>query len=67
MTHDHLMNSRPEPATERATTGTTPRPAAARQLDVRELLGPARAVDLVHGSERYRLQLTRLNKLILTK
>jgi hemin uptake protein HemP len=40
---------------------------AARPLDSAELLGGARRVEIRHNGEVYRLQETRLGKLILTK
>lgn len=43
------------------------KPAAERVIDARELLGPYREIVIVHAGQRYRLQLTRQNKLILTK
>ena len=43
-------------------TGTTP-----GVLESRALLGEAREVIIRHGSETYRLKLTRHDKLILTK
>ncbi|MGE3781904.1 MAG: hemin uptake protein HemP [Alphaproteobacteria bacterium] len=39
----------------------------ARVVSSRDLLGQARELIIVHGGERYRLLLTRSNKLILTK
>jgi len=36
-------------------------------LDSRDLLGGARLVEISHNGEIYRLQATRLGKLILTK
>lgn len=39
----------------------------ARVVSSRDLLGEARELVIVHGGERYRLLLTRSNKLILTK
>ena len=40
---------------------------AAGPLDSAELLGGARSVEIRHNGEIYRLQKTRLGKLILTK
>ncbi len=37
------------------------------EIDVQELLGDAKEVTLLHGSERYRLRITANDKLILTK
>jgi hemin uptake protein HemP len=45
------------------TTGELPAPA----VSSRELLGESRELVIVHGSERYRLLVTKSNKLILTK
>ena len=36
-------------------------------IDVAELMGHRREIELVHNGERYRLRRTRLDKLILTK
>lgn len=44
-----------------------PAEAAAREIPVSELLQGARRVIIRHGDKRYVLQLTRQNKLILTK
>lgn len=38
-----------------------------RRLHSRELLAGAREIEIVHGSQCYRLRLTSLGKLILTK
>lgn len=38
-----------------------------RTLDSRELLGSCQEIVIVHQGQRYRLRLTRQNKLILTK
>jgi hemin uptake protein HemP len=47
----------------------TPQPLSRTQplLDSRELLRGARLVEISHNGEIYRLQATRLGKLILTK
>ena len=42
-------------------------PAPPRVVDVRELLRGRNEVVLQHGSQRYRLRITRAGKLILTK
>jgi hemin uptake protein HemP len=42
-------------------------PAAARPLASEELLQGARSVEIIHNGLVYRLQATRLGKLILTK
>jgi hemin uptake protein HemP len=38
-----------------------------RRLNSRELLGASKEIEIVHGSQCYRLRLTSLGKLILTK
>jgi len=51
-------------------TAGVPHPPPSRQqppLDSRELLRGARLVEISHNGEIYRLQATRLGKLILTK
>jgi hemin uptake protein HemP len=40
---------------------------ADNSIDTRELFIGTREVTITHGGERYRLRLTALNKLILTK
>ena len=55
------MSSRPTPPLVARET------EAPRRLHSHELLGSAREVEIVHGSQRYRLRLTSLGKLILTK
>lgn len=40
---------------------------AVRTVTSEQLFGPAREVRIEHQGERYRLRLTRLGKLILTK
>jgi hemin uptake protein HemP len=60
---------------EGRTTGTGPSPTAAprtialpdNRIDSRELFVNTREITITHGSETYRLRLTALNKLILTK
>ena len=44
-----------------------PAPREPRRLDSRDLLGGQTVVLIDHGGETYRLQATRLGKLILTK
>jgi hemin uptake protein HemP len=41
--------------------------APSRRLYSRDLLGSGKEVEIVHGSQCYRLRLTALGKLILTK
>jgi hemin uptake protein HemP len=41
--------------------------APRRRVSSQELLGTAREIEIVHGSQCYRLRLTSLGKLILTK
>lgn len=48
------------------TPPTPPRPPV-RRIEVKELLGGAREVVLLHAREEYRLRLTSNGKLILTK
>jgi hemin uptake protein HemP len=48
-----------------APTPASPQPT--RRLSSRELLGAGKEVEIVHGSQCYRLRLTSLGKLILTK
>ncbi len=43
------------------------RAATPRELDSRDLLGGARELLIRHNGENYRLRVTRLGKLILTK
>jgi hemin uptake protein HemP len=38
-----------------------------KRLNSRELLGASKEIEIVHGSQCYRLRLTSLGKLILTK
>ncbi len=38
-----------------------------REIDVRDLIGDAKEVILLHAGERYRLRITANDKLILTK
>lgn len=61
---------RAAPAPQRNTTaGVTSRPpdTALRRIDSRELLGTAQEVEISHTGRIYRLRLTALGKLILTK
>ena len=53
----------PAPATPRSGDAAPP----ARRLSSAELLGPARELEIAHGDALYRLRLTSLGKLILTK
>ena len=46
---------------------TEDRSGGAPVVSSRDLLGDAREVIILHGCERYRLLVTRSNKLILTK
>lgn len=50
-----------EPPNPEHRSGTAP------VVSSRDLLGDARELIIVHGGERYRLLVTRSNKLILTK
>lgn len=47
--------------------GKAPAAQTPREIDLREILGEATEIMIRHGVERYRLRLTRQNKLILTK
>jgi len=47
--------------------GTRPADAHTRRLSSTELLGSARELEISHGDALYRLRLTSLGKLILTK
>lgn len=38
-----------------------------REIDLRDLMGTAREIALIHNGERYRLRITAGGKLILTK
>jgi hemin uptake protein HemP len=60
--------------TARATPVTTPPHEACappaplqRRVHSHELLGASREIEILHGSQRYRLRVTSLGKLILTK
>lgn len=59
----HTGVAAPEPARVVRPQATPARPA----VDSQALLGGARSVDIVHQGAVYRLQATRLGKLILTK
>jgi hemin uptake protein HemP len=50
-----------------ARSATVPAAAPVRRLDSQQLLGASREVEIIHGSQCYRLRLTSLGKLILTK
>ena len=52
-----------DPEAHQETAGGFPAPA----VSSRELLGGGRELVILHGSERYRLLVTKSNKLILTK
>lgn len=43
------------------------RQAAPKVIDLRELMGSAQEIQLLHGGELYRLRVTKAKKLILTK
>ena len=47
--------------------GTAPAMSALRRVNSDELLGGARELEIAHGDALYRLRLTALGKLILTK
>jgi hemin uptake protein HemP len=48
-------------------TSSSAQDAPPRRLSSRELLGASKEIEIVHGSQCYRLRLTSLGKLILTK
>lgn len=52
---------------QRPSERAAPVPAGGTELESGALLGERREIVIRHGAERYRLRLTRLNKLILTK
>ena len=52
-----------DPETDKESPGGSAAPA----VSSRDLLGDRRELLILHGGERYRLLLTRSNKLILTK
>ena len=52
-----------DPGAHKESAGGCPAPAVCS----RDLLGTGRELVIVHGSERYRLLVTKSNKLILTK
>lgn len=54
-------------ATALAMPTPTPLPHPARRWHSADLFGAARDIEIVHGASVYRLRLTSLNKLILTK
>ena len=57
------MRNASDPEPHHETAGGLPAPA----VSSRELLGGGRELVILHGSERYRLLVTKSNKLILTK
>lgn len=64
------MHSSPAPAahgTPAKASGTAAAGSRAQPLDSGELLRGQRVVEITHNGELYRLQATRLGKLILTK
>ena len=54
-------------ATDRPEPSPQPRPASPPAIDARELFRGAREVWIEHAGVRYRLRITRRNKLILQK
>ncbi|MET3604211.1 hemin uptake protein HemP [Sphaerotilus sulfidivorans] len=50
-----------------ASSGVGPAQPSAPRLSSRDLLGPAREVEIEHEGMLYRLRVTALGKLILTK
>lgn len=61
------MRAAPVSAPRSAANVGLPAEGPRRRVDSRELLGPGRELEIVHGSACYRLRLTSLGKLILTK
>lgn len=63
------LPSTPPGPTTAAEAGGQPRhaPAPPRRIDSSDLFGPDRQLEITHGSAVYRLSLTSLGKLILTK
>jgi hemin uptake protein HemP len=57
----------PRPLPPRAAPPAGGEAAPSRRLYSRDLLGSGKEVEIVHGSQCYRLRLTALGKLILTK
>jgi hemin uptake protein HemP len=57
----------PRPMPPRAAPPAGSDEARPRRLHSHELLGSGKEVEIVHGSQCYRLRLTSLGKLILTK
>lgn len=55
----------PDPST--SAPSTTRHPAVPRRVDSRELFGDGRLLEIAHAGAVYRLSLTALGKLILTK
>jgi hemin uptake protein HemP len=60
----HRKHALPAPVAREA---ATPADAHTRRLSSTELLGSARELEISHGDALYRLRLTSLGKLILTK
>jgi hemin uptake protein HemP len=54
------------PREDRATLDSPPAPPA-RRISSHALMGNGREVEILHGTQLYRLRLTSLGKLILTK
>ncbi len=59
------MNEKPRPTEESAPESPTPRQR--RILRTQDVLAGHSEITLLHGSEEYRLRVTRQGKLILTK
>jgi hemin uptake protein HemP len=58
---------REAPAPQRSATATLRPSTPLRRINSRELLGAAQEVEISHTGQIYRLRLTALGKLILTK
>lgn len=57
----------PTPVPDQARTGSGPVTGTCPRWDSRTLLGQAEQAEIHHGDQVYRLRLTALGKLILTK
>lgn len=66
MTHPAVPDLLP-PASDLPHPPTSPGPGPGPRWDSRTLLGSASEVEIQHGDQVYRLRLTALGKLILTK
>lgn len=60
------MTPPPQPPAPRG-IGSTPRPTEPRRVHSHDILGSSQEVEIIHRSQCYRLRITSLGKLILTK